>query len=607
MRTLSRFAVIAFISLFAVPVFAADPCLLPPQRMQKPLLDNASLDDELALAMEAASNACLPVSEVCEQLKLSCTTKLQQANAAQTATDMRAYVVDMQTLYLGQRFPIGVLRPMVSDGLSNCSLSVEQLKAAMGKRREMAGIRRELAKEYDRWSRWLVSVQQRCRGGALPAAPVAVAVPVSAGAAPADAGTVAPSTSAAGAAVVAGAVGATVTLDAQRRAQDEAAKAAAQKAALEQQQRAEEDRRVKAEADERARRELAEVDAKRQQEALAQSQAAAALAQSRADDEKKKGEQAAAHAAALEADRQDRAEAERVVNEREDRKEAARKRVEALRQAEEERRRKVQADRETARREAQEEHERRRDEHTRNWELSDEQRKLKLAAEDARFEEEERVRREKADREIAEAGEFDRSDERLGGAVAALGVGGYVNLANSRARVSGLLLGAEISFRVGIWTLAPAAGLASGFEIRAAGSYLTTVGAAGGSVSVLGGTPELRVFWGRLGFGIALSVQQIDSDLSLDTPRLATKVTATALGPTFTLAVVDDRNVRVLASVRWLPAFASLDNVEGELEAGFAAFSMHVRAGKQRGLGDDGTFSRHGYFVVAGIGGRLRW
>jgi hypothetical protein len=124
-------------------------------------------------------------------------------------------------------------------------------------------------------------------------------------------------------------------------------------------------------------------------------------------------------------------------------------------------------------------------------------------------------------------------------------------------------------------------------------------------------TPEVRYWFGRLGLGVVFQWEQTASGARPPPPggdvgRPSETVQRLGLGPSLSFAVLDRPGSRLMFSVRWLPLLANaLDAVAGEVELGIKWFSVSVLAGTLRQ--SNGPDARTGWFLSAGIGGRLRW
>jgi hypothetical protein len=148
--------------------------------------------------------------------------------------------------------------------------------------------------------------------------------------------------------------------------------------------------------------------------------------------------------------------------------------------------------------------------------------------------------------------------------------------------------------------------MASGVELRATGLFLTAVDGSGQLIQV---SPEFRYWFGRFGLGVAGEYQNIKSTQS----GVVQNPFTFALGPTLSLAAIDNPDARVFFTVRYLPVVVAgsvnqthqFERVTGEIEGGYAIFSFAVQGGVVK---DTTTAtSRLGWFAGACLGARLRW
>jgi hypothetical protein len=550
---------------------AAEPCDAPGARDLTPLRAAIASDELVAQAFEATANACPPVPEAgCDDAKLKCADALANNLKKMIGFDEGTWVRDMLLPYLGQSYKPTVVLPTVVTPATDVSCSADHLtlRAAAQRRRQQAERRKLVAGEYQKWQVWAVAVRQTCQD----------------------------------------------KVKAQKEQQDvanaEAARLAAAAAAA---KTAEEQRQ----ADLRKAEEARQAELKRAQQA--QEEAKKTEAQRKLDAEKEQQrKQAEAEAVA-------RSKAEQqAVNDREARKRAQEQKVEELKAKEELRRQEADDQLKQQKLTAQAEHDKKIERLKRDLALSEEEKAKAVAAEEEKFKVAEDTRRRNAEAEIAKVAKIDRTDERMKGNLALHAVGG-ISLLNGAL---GGALGAHLRVRIAFWGLAPADGMASGFEFKPFATFLASPGATTSFLQFEGGA-ELRGWYRRLGFGISGSFDYLGTTVSSDdgtgvsvavpcpsapvgTSNPCTGASSFALGPVLAVAIVDNPNQQFIIGARWIPTFqGDLLRFASEFEIAFDWFSLTLQAGlKEDARGFDATGARQqrlGFWVVAGLGGRLRW
>jgi flagellar biosynthesis GTPase FlhF len=192
---------------------------------------------------------------------------------------------------------------------------------------------------------------------------------------------------------------------------------------------------------------------------------------------------------------------------------------------------------------------------------------------------------------------IDDDDERPHGS---LGVMGGVGAATWSTTTSPVL-GAQALFHVGLWRTAPAQGLASGFEARVLGRYLSALGT--GSVQQAEGVASARYFFGRIGLGAAL-------ELRWNKPLMDVSVVNIAFGPAIGIALVDTPKTRVILNASWLPltqrGFQNPYRTTGDFEISYTFLTFSIAGGLQtQSVGPSEPFVA--WYVGAFAGARLRW
>jgi hypothetical protein len=523
--------------LLALPLraLAADnTCDQPRPRDVAPLLTAIQQDDVMSAQFEVTSTACnAGISIECDKARLKCGELLTQTLQKQVGVDDGMWLRDMLLPFQGQRYALIAQIPMTAIAQDvSCNGDGPTLRAAAQKRKQLAQKRRDIINEYPKWAQWAGGLAQQCRTELA-------------------ARTQAQQQASAQAQAQANAALAAKTAEEQRQAQKhEAELAAARK--FEEDKKAKEDAERKKAEDLKAQQLLQAELQRKQLEAQHQMMDEQALRQQKAQEdarraamdaeEKKKAEEAEKKRKAEEAAEKQRIAAQaaadaKLVAEREARKSASEKRVEELQ-----------------------------------------------AQEDAR--------RAAAAKQIAEAGKVDRSDERLRGSIGAHAAADYLGLTSA---ASGVLAGASVLLRYGIWMTAPANGMSSGLELKVGATFLAQVSGPGGALFMA--DPELRWYFARFGIGATFEWRH------LQTAALAGPQDSFAVGGNISLAIVDTLDGRVIATLRWLPGvFSGVEwtRINGEVELGYKYFSAQLQAGTI-----SAGNATPGWFVGLGLGGRL--
>ena len=559
MRTLLLTTVGA--ALFSLPAFAADPCEPLRVRDSVPLANASAEDKALAAVLTRTAQACADAnSTACDAAKVECSTQMAATLKSQAAFDEGAWLRDMLLPYQGQNYPM-TRQFAAGQGATDrsCAVDAVTLNAASQRRLQQASRRDALVAEYTLYAKWAQDTASRCQTNAA-------AEQVRAEKAKAEAEA---------AAVIAGAEAAKqkLALD-QKKAAEEAAKKAeadrlaaeaakkkaaeeaakkqaedAKKAAEDAKKQAEADRKKAAEAEEKARKERAETEEKARQE--------------RADaEEKARKEREAAAKAAADA---------KIVAEREGKKTAAKEQQAALL---------AQADAELKAAEA-----------------DVEKRKKEAAAQaelDAARRLEEAKKRKAALEKKAEDVKIPTDDERSKGAVSLAIGAGYGGFGLAAGPYAGPVFGAQLQFHLGFWGVAPADGMASGFELRLLGRYLDTFNTAS-ALSAASGLVTGRYFIGRFGFGAAFDARFTQTSVAS---------TDFGLGPSLSLAIVDSPKNRVNLNVHWLGILnPNLGHFSADFEMSFSYFTFGISGGDVASVAP----GQNGYQVSGFVGGRLPW
>ena len=153
-----------------------------------------------------------------------------------------------------------------------------------------------------------------------------------------------------------------------------------------------------------------------------------------------------------------------------------------------------------------------------------------------------------------------------------------------------------MTIRHGFWATAPASGLASGVELRATALFLIATDAKTYLMQV---APEIRYWFSFFSLGAAFDYQRIQLSAGPATDTIG-------LGPTISIAAIDNPDARLLFTVRWTPFLNDqYDRVTGEIEGGYKVFSFGVQGGVVKQVKSAGE--PRGFFISGSLGIRLRW
>ncbi len=566
------------VSLGSVNAFAADPCEPLRLRDTAPLTRAIVEDQEMATAFGATATACgVPDSAACDAAKLDCATRLAAVIKSQATFDEGSWLRDMLLPFQGQNYPMTRQFAAAAGAADrSCATDVATLTAASQRRLDQATRRDALMTEYRGYSKWAQDAAARCAAGAAADKAKAEKQRVEA--------------EAAAALAAAEATKQKQALD-QRKAAEEAAKKAeeervaqeaakkklaeeaarkqaddAKRLAEEQKKQAEEakkqaeaDRKKAADAEEKARKERVEAEEKARKERVEAEEKAR---QERADaEEKARREREAAAKAAADA---------KLVAEREAKKAAAKDQQAQLL---------AQADAEL--RAAETDVEKRKKDAMVQADL-DAQRRLDDA------------RKRKAALE-AQAGnvKIPTDDERSRGAASLAVGGGYSAFSLSSGAYAGPMFGAQLMVHLGFWGVAPAEGLASGFELRLLAHYRDTFSSTEALRSAQGLVTG-RYFFGRFGVGLGFDTRY--------TMTASPAVLDYGVGPSISFAIVDSPRNRINLNAHWLGLLnPNLGHFSADLEFSFSYFTIGINGG------DVAAPGRNGYQISGFVGGRLPW
>jgi hypothetical protein len=594
---LLRFTLVA--GLVCSSSVLAQVCETPRVRDVAPLTAAIGQDKAMAQTFLKASQACqMAQSDACDAARLECSNQLASTLKAQVGFDDGAWLRDMLLPYGGLSYPATRSFQAGAQAMDTaCNGDASQLMNASSRRSLQAARRQAIADEYPRYVLWVTDQAKACRDRSA--------------------------------------------VEDARRAQErsEAEKLAAAALAA----KTAEELRQKTEAEARKK---AEEAARAQAEAQKSAEQKAKEAQERAERERKE--------AAEKAEREQKAAAERAQEEKEDAEKRARaereaaeekaeRRLKEQQEAAEKARRDAEDAREASERKAKAEAERAKEEAERKArEAADaaavkarEDRKLALRTQKekltqqaneaekraseiasmtftadqaqtaAQLQTERLQAAERAKTLRAQAAEIiiDDTDERSRGSLGIMGGGGATNWPGTTAGA----LGAQALFHLGFWGTAPAEGMASGFEVRGIGRFLSTLGAT--SVQQAEAVVTARYFFGRLGIGGAV-------EFRWNQPVMAPSAVNIGFGPSIGLAFVDTPKTRVMLNAKWLPltqqGFQNPLRTTGDLEISYDFLVFSVAGGIQSQAvpvsaeaPNGGTIL--GWYFGAFAGARLRW
>jgi hypothetical protein len=199
--------------------------------------------------------------------------------------------------------------------------------------------------------------------------------------------------------------------------------------------------------------------------------------------------------------------------------------------------------------------------------------------------------------------------DRLRGNVGLHAIGGF-GLLNA---IPHGVVGAHLRARHGFWAAAQGEGLSSGLEVKLYATLVVMPVDRRYTLVNFEGGGEVRGWYRRVSLGVATAFDFLMTPgtctPSCDGPN---RQTSLVVGPSLSVAVLDDPKRLFIIGVRWIPAVFVADPLRfaSELEIGFEWLSLTVVAGLKRELlGYDDGFAKTwlGFWVTAGIGGRLRW
>lgn len=603
-------------AMVSTAAWAQRPCEVPRLRDVAPLSAAIAQDKAMAQSFLKASQACqMAESDSCDAARLECGNQLASTLKAQVGLDDGAWLRDMLLPYGGLTYP--PTRQFQAGALAMdtaCNGDTNQLMSASSRRSLQAARRQAIVDEYPRYTLWVNDQAKACKDRA----------------AVDEARRAQERADAEKLAAVALASKSAEELrqarEAELKRKAEEAQKEAEKKQREAQERAEKDKRTAAE---RAQdeKEAAEKKAKEDREAAEKrAKEEKETAEEKAEKERKRLEQKEADAreAAEKAQRdakEERAAAEKKAKEE---REAAVQKAEDAREAAE-RKAKDEAER------AKEDAERKaRDAEELRLVTAREQHKLALRTQKEKL----TAQADEADRRVAEiagmtftaeqaqtaaqlnteklqaaersktlraqAAEIiiDDTDERSRGSVGVMAGGGATTWPGTTSGA----LGGQALFHVGFWGTAPADGMASGFEVRVLGRFLTTVGPA--SVQQAEGVASARYFFGRVGVGAAMEVRW-------NQPLMDASAVSIGFGPSIGLAFVDTPKTRVMLNASWLPltqlGFQNLYRTTGDLEISYDFLVFNIAGGLQTQPVSPTTGTILAWYFGAFAGARLKW
>jgi hypothetical protein len=599
-----RFAALALCSFAAVGQAQTPVCEVPRIRDTGPLAASVVQDKAMAQSFLKASQACqMAQSDACDAARLECGNQLASTLKAQVGLDDGAWLRDMLLPYGGLSYPpTRQFQAGTSAMDTACNGDANQLMSASSRRSLQAARRQAILDEYPRYVLWVTDQAKACKDRTA----------------------------------------VEEARRAQERAEAERLAAAAAMAKMTEEQR----QNAQAEAKKRADEAQREAERK-QREALAQAEKEKKTAAERAADEKAAAEKRAqeereaAEKRAKEEKEEAKAEAQREREKLEKRAEEERERAEKeKRQAKEEAEKATQQakdEKEAAERKAKDEADRAKAEAERKAKEAEE-----LRVVTAREERKNALRTQKekllaqateADRRAAEiagmsftadqsqqaaqlntermqaversktlraqAAEIviDDDDERSRGSAGILGGGGAATWPNTTSAA----LGGQAVLHLGFWGTAPADGMASGFEVRVLGRYLSTLGTV---VQQAEGVASARYFFGRVGVGAAMEVRWNQPGMQASTLNIG-------FGPTVGIAFVDNPKTRVMLNASWLPltqqGFQNPYRTTGDLEISYDFLIFDVAGGVQTQPVDPSVGTIIAWYFGAFAGVRLKW
>ena len=193
---------------------------------------------------------------------------------------------------------------------------------------------------------------------------------------------------------------------------------------------------------------------------------------------------------------------------------------------------------------------------------------------------------------------IDDTDERSRGSVGVMGGGGATTWPGTTSGA----LGGQAIFHLGFWGTAPSDGMASGFEVRVLGRFLSTLGTT--SVQQAEGVASARYFFGRIGVGAAMEVRW-------NKPLMDVSAVNVGFGPSLGIAFVDNPKTRVMLNASWLPltqlGFQNPTRTTGDLEISYDFLVFNIAGGLQTQPVSPTAGTILAWYFGAFAGVRLKW
>ncbi|MDX2014747.1 MAG: hypothetical protein SFW67_31405 [Myxococcaceae bacterium] len=572
----------------------AQVCETPRVRDLAPLATAIGQDKAMAQTFLKTSQACqMAQSDACDAARLECSNQLASTLKAQVGFDDGAWLRDMLLPYGGLSYPATRTFQAGAQAMDTaCNGDASQLMNASSRRSLQAARRQAIADEYPRYVQWVTDQAKACRDrSAVEEARRAQ-----------ERGEAEKLAAVALAAKAAEELRQKTEAEARRKAEDaakaqaEAQKSAEQKA-KEAQERAERERKEAAEKAEREKKDAQERAQDEKEEAEKRARAEREAAEKRAQEEREAAEEKAEKA-------QREARDEREAAERKAKAEAERAKDEAERKAREAAELaavKAREDKKLALRTQKEKLTQQANEaEKRANEIAGMTFTAEQAQTAAQLQTERLQAAERAKTLRAQAAEIiiDDSDERSRGSLGIMGGGGATTWPGSTAGA----LGGQALFHLGFWGTAPADGMASGFEVRGIGRFLSTLGAM--PVQQAEAVVAARYFFGRIGIGGAV-------EFRWNQPVMEPSAVNIGFGPSIGLAFVDTPKTRVMLNAKWLPlterGFQNPYRTTGDLEISYDFLTFSIAGGLQTQPISPTAGTIPAWFFGAFAGARLRW
>jgi len=519
----------------SLPALAQVTCEAPRIRETTSLATAVSQDKAMAATFLKTSNACqMAESDACDAARLECGTQLATTLKAQVGFDDGAWLRDMLLPYAGLTYPATRAFQAGASAIDTaCTGDATLLMSASSRRTLQAARRQALLDEYPRYALWANDQAKACRDRSA-----------------VDATRKAQERSEAerlAAVALAATTAEAMRQKAEQDAADRAEAAARAKADAE---------RLQKEAAEKAARERMTVEERAKAdkaEALERAKAEKAEVERKAADERQRLEEKQAKERAAAEEKAREVAAQNQVTSREQRKLALR----------------AQKDKLTA--QAAEAEKRAAEIAAMTFTVEQSQQAAALQQERVQATARAKTLRAQADELV-----IHDEDERSRGALGILGGGGAATWPGTTAGA----LGGEAVLHLGFWGTAPAEGLASGFEVRALGRYLTTLGP--NNVQQAEGLVSGRYFFGRFGVGLAAELRW-NRIAAISEGNFQTLYVG--FGPSLGLAFVDSPKTRVVLNATWLPltdeGFQNPVRATGNLEISYEFLTFNVSGGTQ--------------------------